>query len=133
MAAGVLWLLVLNSLEGLGLGRDHEGGWCGARYVPGVKFRSGRGLRGLGGHDCIVGWWRLREAWRLSIFLESGHSRWAGAVATLDTVMHHGLSGRCTGARAAGAGGGKGVGLHQFGLRSLRILPAVRNIERSTQ
>lgn len=50
MAAGKGWLSVLHSLEGLGLGRDHEGWGCGPRHVPGGEFGSGRGLGGLGGH-----------------------------------------------------------------------------------
>lgn len=97
-------LSVLHSLKGLGLGGHHEGRGCGPRHVPGVEFGSDRGLRGLGGHHCSVGWWGLGEAWRLSVFLESRHSGWAGAVTTLGAVVHHGLSGGGTGARAARTG-----------------------------
>lgn len=104
MAAGRSWLSVLHSLKGLGLGRDHEGWGCGPRHIPGVEFRGGRGLGGLGGHHCSVGWRGLGKAGRLSIFLESRYSRWAGAVTTLGAVVHHGLGGGGTGARAAGTG-----------------------------
>lgn len=104
MAAGRAWLSVLHSLKGLGLGGNHEGWGCGPRHVPRVEFGSDRGLRGLRGHHCSVGWRGLGEAWRLSVFLESCYSRRAGAVTALGTVVHHRLSGGGSGARAAGAG-----------------------------
>lgn len=92
------FLSVLHSLKGLGLGRDHEGRGCEPRHVPGIEFGSGRGLGGLGRHHCSVGWRGLGEAWRLSVFLERCHSRWAGAVTPLGAVVHHGLGGGGTGA-----------------------------------
>lgn len=98
MATRRCWLSVLHSLKGLGLGGDHEGGGCRPGHVPGVEFGSGRGLGGLGGHHCSVGRRGLGEAWRLSVFLESCHSRWTRAVPTLGTVVDHGLGGRGTGA-----------------------------------
>lgn len=92
------WLSVLHSLKGLGLGGHHEGWGCRPRHVPGVEFGSGRGLRGFRGHHCSVGWRGLGEARRVSIFLESCYSRWARAVTTLGSVVHHGLGGGGTGA-----------------------------------
>lgn len=96
-----VYLSVLHSLKGLGLGRDHEGGRCGPRHVPGVEFGSSGGLRGFRGHHGGVGWRGLREAGRLSVFLESCYGWRAGPGTTLSTVVHHGLGGGGPGARAA--------------------------------
>lgn len=113
----------LNSLEGLGLRWDHEGGGRRCGDVPGVKFGRGGGLGSLGWDHCGIGWGGLREARGLSVLLQGGHGGGARAVSTLDTVVHHGLSGGRARARAAGPGRGQGVGLHQLGLWSLCVLP----------
>lgn len=99
MAAGSTWPSVLHSLKGLGLGRDHKGRGCG----PDVEFGSGREVGGLGRHHCAVGWRGLREARRLSIFLEGCYGWWTRAVTTLGTAVDHRLGGGGTGARAARA------------------------------
>lgn len=124
-------LPVLHSLKGLGLGRDHEGGRCGPRQVPGVVFGSNRGLCAFGGHHRGVGWRGLREAGGLSVFLERCHGRRAGAGPALSAVVHHGLGGGGTGARAARARRRQGVGLHQLGFGGLCVLPEVRKTEKA--
>lgn len=126
-------LPVLHSLKGLGLGGDHEGGRCGPRHVPGGVFGSNRGLRGFGGHHGGVGRRRLREAGGLSVLLEGCYGRRAGAGPALGAVVHHGLGGGGTRARAARTGRRQGVGLHQLGFGGLRVLPEVRTEKKRLQ
>lgn len=133
----------LHSLEGLGLGRNHNRGGTHPGQVPraqfwgraglgvGVRGRRGGGwctgctwFKGLGGTLGVARWW-LREGGCLAIFLKGCHSRNTGSLAPGCHVVHHGLSGGGAWARAAGARWGKGVGLHQFGFGSFCILPEI--------
>lgn len=126
---------LLHSLEGLGLGRDHNRSGPHAGQVPRTQFRGRAGLgfgrrhgggcrtafRSLG--NCpIVARWRLRKG-GLAVFLEGRYGRNTGSLASGPHVVHHGLGRGGARARAARAGRGEGVGLYEFGFGSLRILP----------
>lgn len=125
----------LYSLEGLGLGRDHNRSGPHATKVPRAQFRGWAGL-GVGGRrrggcrtgfrslrNClIVARWRPRIRGGLAALFQGHYSGNAAMLGPRPHVVHHGLGGGGARARAARAGGGYGVWLHQFGFGSLCIL-----------
>lgn len=129
-------LYILHSLESFGLRRDHNWSCPHAGQVPRTQFRgrAGFGVGGRRGGWCRTGFrslgsclnvarWRPRQGGGLAVYFVGSHSWNTGSLAPKPHVMHHGLGGRGAWARAAGAGWGEGVGLHQLGFGSLCILP----------
>lgn len=137
----------LHSLESLALSWDHDRGGPHAHQVSGTEFwrRARLGVGGRRGGGCCAGLGCLgnrlavsgrglgEAGWVVAVLLEGGHSWDAGSLGPGGHVVHHGLSGWGPRARATGAGRGQRVGLHQFGLGSLCILPETNATSRLTK
>lgn len=128
------FLSLLHSLESFGLGRGYSGISLHAHQVSRAHLQ-GRSRLGVGGWSGGKGrGWsqslgtsltaaRFRRSGNMAASLGRCCSRRTGSLATGCHGDYHRLGGGGTWTRAARMGRGHGIRLHQFGFRSLCILP----------